>query len=267
MAAQKKKTRILLACGDDAFCRLAEAQLRGMQQAELIAVARDGVETVSQAVRFRPELAFIDSDLTLCDGMTAIRQIRQKDKQMGVLLLSSFTGRDIGAQCEAFDVSNIILKPVLPEMLCEQVLVWQEGRKRLARRSQTTDYRKRVCRFLHTVCMPENIKGYYYIADGVVLILENGEQSFSATKWLYPKLATMDRQGATPESVERDIRYAIETTWTHTALSVLEDLFQQTSLMHDDHPTNSRFLSAVASIIRNEMDRDVEEAPRTTDEN
>lgn len=266
MAAQKKRIRILLACGESDFCHLAEAELREMQEAELVAVARDGVQAIEQATRCRPDLAFIDSDLTQCDGMTVIRQIRQKNKQMGVVLLSAFNGRDLAAQCEAFDVSNMVHKPVLPEMLREQVLVWREGRRLLQRRSRTAEYRKRVCHILHTLCMPENIKGYYYIVDGVVLILENGEQSFSVTKWLYPKLATMDKQGATPASVERDIRYAVETTWTNTALAVLEDLFRHTSVMHGDHPTNSRFLAAVASIIRNEMDRDAVRKPHTTDE-
>ena len=94
--------------------------------------------------------------------------------------------------------------------------------------------------------LPSNIKGSKYIRSAIKFIIENSD--ISITKELYPKIAKI--YNATPSSVERCIRHAIEYIFAIPDIpSYIKNIFGE-GFLYDKKPTNSEFLFTVADYIK-----------------
>lgn len=68
------------------------------------------------------------------------------------------------------------------------------------------------------------------------------------TKVLYPEVAK--RMGSTAPRVERAMRYAIETSFEHAPLDVLQKYFGNTSSVTRGGVTVSTYIVTIANIVR-----------------
>jgi two-component system response regulator (stage 0 sporulation protein A) len=69
-----------------------------------------------------------------------------------------------------------------------------------------------VSETLRRIGVPCNIKGFYYLKDAVSIVVEDPSMVSKMTTELYLRIAIDHR--ATPSSVERSIRKAIDLAWT-----------------------------------------------------
>lgn len=58
---------------------------------EVVGEAEDGIEAVIQANTLQPDVILMDLEMPRKNGLEAIREIRQKDPQAKILILTSFT--------------------------------------------------------------------------------------------------------------------------------------------------------------------------------
>ena len=68
-----------------------------------------------------------------------------------------------------------------------------------------------ITNIIHSMGMPANIKGYYYIRDAIKSVMENVNNINKITKVLYPEIA--DKYKTISSKVERSIRTAITITF------------------------------------------------------
>ena len=61
---------------------------------------------------------------------------------------------------------------------------------------------------IHEIGVPAHIKGYQYLRDAIILVINDMEMLNSITKILYPTIAK--KHQTSPSRVERAIRHAIE---------------------------------------------------------
>ena len=108
-----------------------------------------------------------------------------------------------------------------------------------------------VTNLMHDIGIPAHIKGYQYLRDAIIRVVENLEVINSITKELYPKIAQM--YNTTPSRVERAIRHAIEVAWGRGQVDVLNSLFGYTVNIGKGKPTNSEFIAMIADKLRLEM--------------
>ena len=101
---------------------------------------------------------------------------------------------------------------------------------------------------LHRLGTPAHIKGYQYVADAIIMAVENEESIQAITKVLYPHVAK--KHGTTPSRVERAIRHAVEVTWDRGDLDILQEMFGYTISINKGKPTNSEFISLISDHIR-----------------
>ena len=66
----------------------------------------------------------------------------------------------------------------------------------------------KVTNIIHEIGVPAHIKGYQYLRDGIIMVVNNIEVINQITKQLYPDLAK--KYKTTPSRVERAIRHGIE---------------------------------------------------------
>ena len=115
-------------------------------------------------------------------------------------------------------------------------------------RDTASAYESAVTDILREIGMPAHIKGYRYLKDAVLMVVEKPFLIDSVTKVLYPTIAYRHQTAST--RVERTIRHAIETAWRRADLAVLDRYFGGTIDPARGKPTNSEFIAILAESVR-----------------
>ncbi|MBM2614990.1 response regulator transcription factor [Actinoplanes sp. LDG1-06] len=109
--------RVLLA-DDDSLIRTAiDAILRPAAGIELIAQVADGRAAVEAAVRHRPDVALLDIQMPVLDGLAALREIRTVAPAVRVVVLTTFGQDDYVAQALHAGAAGFLLKESAAEEL------------------------------------------------------------------------------------------------------------------------------------------------------
>ncbi|GAB2602213.1 DNA-binding response regulator [Paractinoplanes abujensis] len=109
--------RVLLA-DDDSLIRTAiDAILRPATGIELIAQAADGRAAIDLTVRHRPDVALLDIQMPVLDGLAALREIRKLAPAVRVVVLTTFGQDDYVAQALAGGAAGFLLKESAAEEL------------------------------------------------------------------------------------------------------------------------------------------------------
>jgi two-component system response regulator (stage 0 sporulation protein A) len=110
-----------------------------------------------------------------------------------------------------------------------------------------------VTNIIHEVGIPAHIKGYQYLREGILMVVDRVELLGAVTKELYPSIAVKYHTTAT--RVERAIRHAIEVAWNRGNYEAITKLFGYTVSGDRGKPTNSEFIAMVADRMRMAGDR------------
>ncbi|GAA3725221.1 response regulator transcription factor [Plantactinospora mayteni] len=102
--------RVLLA-DDDSLIRTAiNAILHPEADIDLIAQAADGRAAVDLAVRHRPDVALLDIQMPVLDGLAALREIRRLVPAVQTVVLTTFGQDDYVAQALAAGAAGFLIK-------------------------------------------------------------------------------------------------------------------------------------------------------------
>lgn len=107
-----------------------------------------------------------------------------------------------------------------------------------------------TAKLLKKTGVPNHIKGYEYLGEAIELVVKDRDQIHLITKSLYPSIAKKFK--TTPTRVERAIRHAIETSFSHLTPDLMYELFGNTISFYTGRPTNSHFIAVLSDLIRGE---------------
>lgn len=108
-----------------------------------------------------------------------------------------------------------------------------------------------VTSILHEVGVPAHIKGYQYLREAILIVIDIGDMMdlFGVfTKVVYPRVAKVF--DTTPARVDWAMRHAIEATWDRGDLDAMQQMFGYTVSNTKGKPTNSEFIAKIAEKIR-----------------
>lgn len=108
-----------------------------------------------------------------------------------------------------------------------------------------------VTNIIHEVGVPAHIKGYQYLREAIIMVVNDIDVINQITKSLYPKIAI--KFNTTPSRVERAIRHAIEVAWGRGDQKTVENIFGYTISASKGKPTNSEFIAMIADKLRLEL--------------
>ena len=108
-----------------------------------------------------------------------------------------------------------------------------------------------VTNIIHEVGVPAHIKGYQYLREAIMMVVNDIDVINQITKSLYPKIAL--KFNTTPSRVERAIRHAIEVAWGRGQQEAVEQIFGYTISAAKGKPTNSEFIAMIADKLRLEL--------------
>ena len=108
-----------------------------------------------------------------------------------------------------------------------------------------------VTNIIHEVGVPAHIKGYQYLREAIMMVVNDIDVINQITKQLYPDIAI--KYKTTPSRVERAIRHAIEVAWGRGQTDTVENIFGYTVSASKGKPTNSEFIAMIADKLRLEL--------------
>lgn len=86
-----------------------------------VAEASDGVEALSKLQADRPDLMLVDWNMPNMDGITLIRKVRENDKTLPMIMVTTEAEKSRVLEAVKAGVNNYVVKPFTAETLSEKI--------------------------------------------------------------------------------------------------------------------------------------------------
>lgn len=83
--------------------------------------AADGVEALKMIGESKPDMALVDWNMPNMDGITLVRKIRETDKQMPLIMVTTEAEKRRVIEAIQAGVNNYVVKPFTAETLGEKI--------------------------------------------------------------------------------------------------------------------------------------------------
>ena len=272
MKKMKEKTKVLIADDNQDFSRTLSSYINNQDDMEVISIAKDGNEAVEMIANNNPDVVLLDVIMPHLDGIGVLEKINTlKIVKRPVCIMLSAVGQDkitqraisLGAEyyvVKPFDIELLIkrireLKNYIPTQRANSFIAREPKVKYVELPENAEKTRENlealVTNIIHEVGVPAHIKGYQYLREAIIMVVNDIDVINQITKSLYPKIAS--KFNTTPSRVERAIRHAIEVAWGRGQQEAVENIFGYTISASKGKPTNSEFIAMIADKLRLEL--------------
>ena len=268
----KEKITLLIADDNSDFAKTLVNYLEKEEEIEVIGMVKDGQEAFDMIKATTPDVVLLDVIMPHLDGLGVLEKINEiMEGKKPICIMLSAVGQDkitqkainLGAQyyiVKPFDIGMLVKR--IKELKFYQPAEMRNNFISKESRAQYIDIPKEtkksqenlealVTNIIHEVGVPAHIKGYQYLREAIIMVVNDIDIINQITKQLYPDIAT--KYGTTPSRVERAIRHAIEVAWGRGQTEVVESIFGYTISASKGKPTNSEFIAMIADKLRLEL--------------
>lgn len=258
-----KKIKIGIADDNKEFCEILVDYFAEKEDIDLIFVSHDGIKTIENIKKMQPEILILDMVMPHLDGLGVLETINniELEKYPRTIVLSAVGQEQITQKAISLGAEYYIVKPFNLDILMKRI-------NQLAGIADTNDDNLQYARaiftnkdeneeksleiditnIIHEIGVPAHIKGYHYLRDAIMMVVDDIDLLGAVTKELYPAIAKDNN--TTPSRVERAIRHAIEVAWNRGKLETINSLFGYTVQNDKGKPTNSEFIAIIADKLR-----------------
>ena len=111
--------RRVLVVDDSVLMRHLVARALQSDGWEVVGEASNGIEAAEKYRQFRPDAVTLDITMPECDGLKAVRMILDIDPKAKIVVVSALNQTKLIAEAIRAGVQGFVVKPFLPEHLCE----------------------------------------------------------------------------------------------------------------------------------------------------
>ena len=268
----KEKIKVLIADDNIDFALTLNSYLEKEDEMEIIGMAKDGNEAYDMILEKNPDVVLLDVIMPHLDGLGVLERLNNSNvPKIPLCIMLSAVGQDkitqrainLGAEyyiVKPFDI-NLLMKRIKEfknyepgaikanyasrEIKQQYIEIAPESKK------EEGNLEALVTNVIHEVGVPAHIKGYQYLREAIMMVVNNIDIINQITKQLYPEIA--DKYHTTPSRVERAIRHAIEVAWGRGEQATVESIFGYTVSASKGKPTNSEFIAMIADKLRLEL--------------
>jgi two-component system chemotaxis response regulator CheY len=86
-----------------------------------VAEAADGVEALASIAQSRPDLLLVDWNMPKMDGITLIRKVRETDKALPIIMVTTEAEKTRVLEAVKAGVNNYVVKPFTAETFAEKI--------------------------------------------------------------------------------------------------------------------------------------------------
>ena len=102
---------------DSAVMRSLLASILASMGVKIVAQATDGKQAIAEAAKHMPELACLDIEMPIMNGLDALEQIKKQCPNTKVVMITSRADRDLVTQAAKRGANGYIIKPFNPERI------------------------------------------------------------------------------------------------------------------------------------------------------
>lgn len=236
------------------FCQLCKMALPA-HNIEVSICPRNGAAAYSELVRLKPDAVLIDVFMPGMDAITLKNKYDENHPGHSVLfyVTGPFQSEEIERDVMEGGFSFYFLKPFEVSALASRILL-NTGRTKQqsmkmpgAAQAASLEEEDMVTDMLRMIGVPAHIKGYRFLRDSIMMVINDPTLINAVTKVLYPDIAY--EHATTASRVERAIRHAIEVAWDRGDIEILNYYFGSTVHSLRGKPTNSEFIAMLADRV------------------
>lgn len=260
-----KRIKVIIADDNKDFRDILVEYIDKQDDMEVIESVGDGREALNALSKMEPDALILDIIMPNLDGLGVLERIKDLGmKKMPKVIVLSAVGQDeitkkamsLGADyyiVKPFDMDTFIARirelatsgreyisvseePYLAPKISESI-----GRPQVSLEGEITF-------IMHEIGIPPHIRGYNYLRDSIMMVIDNIGYLNAITKELYPAVA--QKYDTTPSRVERAIRHAIEVAWNKGRIDIINELFGYTIHEQKGKPTNGEFIAMIADRLK-----------------
>lgn len=267
----KEKITVLIADDNQEFSRTLATYLGNQEDMEIIGITKDGLEAIDVIKEKAPDVAILDVIMPHLDGLGVLERVNNSsmlDKKPICIMLSAVGQDKITQKAISLGAEYYVVKPFDIELLIQRIreiknykpeqkanFVFKENKKKpyinVSPDKGESNIEALVTNIIHGVGVPAHIKGYQYLREAIIMVINDIDVINQITKSLYPQIASKFQ--TTPSRVERAIRHAIEVAWGRGEVELTENIFGYTVSASKGKPTNSEFIAMIADKLRLEL--------------
>lgn len=271
----REKITVLIADDNQEFSTTLATYLKNQEDMVVVGRAKDGNEALDMVSSLMPDVLLLDVIMPHLDGIGVLEQMNMiKLNKKPICIMLSAVGQDkvtqraieLGAEyyvVKPFDIDLLItrireLKNYKPSSQNNNFISREIGiskpqyidiPKNSANKEENIE--ALVTNVIHEVGVPAHIKGYQYLREAIIMVINDIDVINQITKCLYPQIA--NKFHTTPSRVERAIRHAIEVAWGRGEQKTVENIFGYTISAAKGKPTNSEFIAMISDKLRLEL--------------
>jgi len=256
-----KKVKIIVAEDNRNLCQILQDYIQREENFELLGVAYNGLEAWELIQKNEPDLVIMDLVMPNLDGLEVLERINARTSvpRPKIIMLTAFGHETLTHQAMLMGVDYFILKPFDLEILGKRIKTLTQDVEvsnqtisqtcsAIAPVGKSVNINYEVTTMMHQLGIPAHVKGYQYIRDAILMVIEDVSLLGAVTKELYPAIAK--KYNTAPSRVERGIRHAIELAWERGHMETLKRIFGYSMNIERQKPTNSEFIALLADKLR-----------------
>ena len=269
----KEKITVLIADDNPDFAMTLVSYLEKEEDMEVIGIAKNGKEACDMIINTQPDVVLLDVIMPYLDGLGVLEKIAEAkmNKRPMCIMLSAVGQAKITQQAINLGAEYYVVKPFDIELLIKRIRdirffkPQSIEQSKMATREIKAPYieisennkkdeenlEALVTNVIHELGVPAHIKGYQYLREAIMMVINDIDIINQITKQLYPDIAIKFK--TTPSRVERAIRHAIEVAWSRGEQVAVERIFGYTISAAKGKPTNSEFIAMIADKLRLEL--------------
>lgn len=245
-----KDIKVLIADDNREFCELLKEFISQEEDLKLVGIAYNGLEALEIIDKEKPEVLVLDIIMPHLDGIGVLEKLTSANPRPKIIMLTAFGQENVTQRAIELGADYYILKPFDFTVLATRIrqLIDGDPVPQYTTPIKTKNLDVAVTNIIHEMGVPAHIKGYQYLRDAILMVVEEVSLLGAVTKELYPAIA--QKYLTTPSRVERAIRHAIELAWDRGNVEMMNRFFGYTINLERGKPTNSEFIAMVADKLR-----------------
>lgn len=113
---------VLIADDESIECHVLSLMIKNhFQNLTVLPHALNGLELIAGIEKYHPEIVIVDINMPGLNGLEALEMVRQKNKNMKILIVSAYSEFHYAKRAMNLDATDYILKPVQPDDFIEAI--------------------------------------------------------------------------------------------------------------------------------------------------
>lgn len=241
--------KIIIADDNKNFSEGLKQFLESHEDMEVAGMTNNGLDALKLVEETEPDILILDLIMPRLDGLGVLNRLHGAGKRPKVIISTAMGQENMTQEAVRLGIDYFLLKPYDFQSMSMRIHQLAGSSASVPPSAPVAgNYDVEVTGILHQMGVPAHIKGYQYLRDAIVFVIEDINLLGAVTKELYPMIA--DKYNTTASRVERAIRHGIELAWDRGNIDLMNKYFGYTIDVERGKPTNSEFIAMIADKLK-----------------